>query len=167
MKQLLFTILSVVIFTASCQKEPIYLDAGGDISISLEGTKWKVTSAIVGEEVDGQKSEEDILAIAEPCSKDNIILFNKGGVFIMDEGPTKCEPTDPQQEIGQWALSTDHKKLTLLSEAFNNDPDPVVYDITQTGNNLTLTYKEGLMITIGNKTVKTDLYVIMVLSPQN
>ena len=47
------------------------------------------------------------------CTKDDLVTFNANGTITDDEGPTKCDPDDPQTTTdGTWTL-TDNTKLTI------------------------------------------------------
>lgn len=167
MKKLIYLFISVAFLLNSCAKDTVYVEAEEDITTSagaLEGTKWKMTSLIVGQEIGGQKTEADFFALADDCSKDDVMMFNAGSNFTYDEGPTKCSPIDPQQEIGKWTLSSDKKKLTLISESINNTEEPVVYDVVITSTKLTLKYNENMSVTAGGQEVKTNIYTIITFS---
>jgi len=171
MKIRLLPFLFIILTVFSCQKDIEYLEPGTDgkggaTVTNLEGTKWRVTSMILGQEVSGVKSEADLFLIAESCSKDDIVYFNAGGNFIYDEGPTKCDPNDPQQETGSWSLSGDKKKLTLTSGIINNSDSPIIYEVAIVNKKLTLTYKET--ITVPNPAggnVQMTIYTIMGFTP--
>ena len=67
MKKLYCVLISVSILLGSCAKDTHYLDAGADTggnagggtsTAALEGTKWKMTSLIIGQEIKGQKKRQ-------------------------------------------------------------------------------------------------------------
>ena len=71
----------------------------------------------------------------DDCDKDDFQTFKTNGMVTMDEGATKCDPTDPQTEDVLWMLSTDEKTITI-------DGDPAeLTTINQT--DLVMTMKEG------------------------
>lgn len=174
MKKLIYLLISTVILLSSCAKDTFYLTpgedtgsgggGGGTSTAALEGTKWKMTALLFGQEIAGQKVELDLFKDADDCSKDNIMSFEKQGVFIYDEGPTKCESGDPQQEKGKWVLSADKKKLTLTSSALNDDPDPITYDVVVTNSKLTLSVKETITVTAEGQTITTTIYTSIVFA---
>ena len=174
MKKLIYLLVSITILLSSCAKDTVYLEpgeitggggGGGTSTASLEGTKWKMTALLFGQEIAGQKVELDLFKDAEACSKDNIMSFEKQGVFIFDEGPTKCVSSDPQQEKGTWSLSADKKKLTLTSLALNDDTDPITYDVVVTNSKLTLSVKETITVTAEGQTITTTIYTSIVFEP--
>lgn len=160
---------SAIILLNSCAKitEHIPDVTAAGSSASIEGTKWKMTSLILGQEISGQKVEQDLFPFADDCSKDDLMIFNKDNIFIYDAGATKCESSEPQQENGRWILSGDKKKITLTSDAINNSPEPVIYDVVVTSTKLTLTYRESMTVTTGGQDVTTIIYTIFSFARQN
>jgi hypothetical protein len=77
----------------------------------------------------------------EDCEKDDIATFFTDGSYQIDEGPTKCDPNDPQvSESGTWQLTQDGKQLVMEGFAFEiiklTSTDMVIslelFDITST-----------------------------------
>jgi hypothetical protein len=50
------------------------------------------------------------------CERDNFFKFSSTGTLVLDEGETKCNPSDPQKQHGSWSFSGDQSRLSL------NDP---------------------------------------------
>ncbi len=53
----------------------------------------------------------DILSVMKPCEKDNFDTYKTNGVFETDEGPTKCDPLDPQTWTATWVFADNETKL--------------------------------------------------------
>lgn len=54
---------------------------------------------------------------AEPCERDDLLRFKADGRVEDDEGPTKCDPNDPQtSDGGTWTLSADGKELIIIDD---------------------------------------------------
>ena len=71
--------------------------------------KWKMTAYIhEGMDVFGTGQ-------LDPCYVDNIITFTSGPEVIVDEGATKCSPSDPQTFSGTYSLNSDNTQLTVSS----------------------------------------------------
>jgi len=70
--------------------------------------KWKMLS---GSTTIGGQTEP-----APACQLDDITEFKTGDVFVIDEGPTKCDPTDPQTSTGSYTLNSAGTILNI------NDP---------------------------------------------
>ena len=68
------------------------------------------------------------------CEQDDIQRFETDGSLAIDEGATKCDPTDPQTEAGNWAFYDSETKLI-----FEPGPDAdTINIITNNGTVLTL-----------------------------
>ena len=64
---------------------------------------------------------------AEPCSKDDLQIFNTDGTITNDEGPTKCDPSDPQTSSGgTWAFFENDTKLRMI-----DDGDTTIINVTE------------------------------------
>jgi len=62
----------------------------------------------------------DALAQLQPCERDNIIKVKADGTYTVDEGATKCNPTDPQiVETGNWVFASNETKLTIMGETWD------------------------------------------------
>lgn len=57
----------------------------------------------------GQTYEEDV----EPCTADDMITLVANGTYYFDEGPTKCNPDDPQSFQKTYSVSEDGKNITI------------------------------------------------------
>lgn len=60
----------------------------------------------------------------DACSKDDLTKFLDDLTGTIDEGPTKCDPSDPQQTSFTWSLVSSDKQLRI-----DDDGDITVYDI--------------------------------------
>lgn len=96
-----------------------WLMTSGTITPSIEvdifgttvviSTYWELLAAINGS------------STAEPCLKDNLMYFKTDSTLTLDEGPTKCDPADPQTEDGgKWMFNKDESEITFT--AFPYDP---------------------------------------------
>ena len=79
--------------------------------------KWQITGtletpATFDFDADGVK-DSDIYKYMGTCFKDNFIIFKEDGTVEDNEGPTRCEPTDPQLTTAAWSLAPDNKTLTI------------------------------------------------------
>lgn len=55
----------------------------------------------------------------DACEKDNKLTFYTNNTATFDEGPLKCNSSDPQSETGPWAFTENETKLTFDSEVYN------------------------------------------------
>lgn len=79
----------------------------------------------------------DILEMegSEPCNKDDFQIFSADGTITNDEGPTKCDPADPQTTSGgKWAWMENETKLRVI-----DDGDTTLITVTE----LTTTSMKG------------------------
>lgn len=79
----------------------------------------------------------DIFAQLDNCVKDDIIFFQDNNKYVTDEGPTKCNPLDPQTETGTWALSADEKVITVDGESWD------VLELTKSTLKVKYNYVDG------------------------
>ncbi len=76
--------------------------------------QWKVVAFSMV--MTGSTTPTDVFATFQACRKDDLNIFETGGVYKEDEGPTKCDPSDPQQTTGTWSFNSDETVLTLVSD---------------------------------------------------
>lgn len=97
----------------------------------------------VGATEDGQDVWD---ADYEDCEKDDITTFSSDGTFTIDEGATKCNPSDPQiSDSGTWELSSDEKTITIKgfpAEIITLTSADLVVKIDLLGTNTTATFKK-------------------------
>lgn len=73
----------------------------------------------VMESINGAVTDIDFLNthLIETCKKDDYYQFNLRGTYRLDEGPAKCNLTDPQViEVGKWSFIDNGNKLQLYKE---------------------------------------------------
>ncbi|MEO6832751.1 MAG: lipocalin family protein [Chitinophagaceae bacterium] len=122
MKKSLIAFAAICCLFTACKKS----DSGGS---SLSGTaaltngKWKLTAATTSITVPGIPTQNmDIYGSMQACEKDNLLTFNANNTVTMDEGATKCDPSDPQTaDAGTWTLSADNKTLTATATSGGSD----------------------------------------------
>lgn len=98
----------------------------------------------------------------EACDKDDFIIFLSSGKVSVDEGATKCDPSDPQVDsTSTWSLNSDNTKITVTEQGSTS---PSTYDIQELSSSkmkihLVEEEKQGTMkyttdITITYKNIK-------------
>jgi len=99
----LFLLLGVSFFMAGCDKD--------EDEASLIGS-WKVTGAIFNPPVDtngttsgGTVTDAYGMLFTQDCDKDNLFIFQDGGVYLGDEGALKCDPLSAQQDTGAYTFA--------------------------------------------------------------
>jgi hypothetical protein len=83
----------------SCKKTP---EPPSKVDILTNG-KWKLTAydhynAGLG------YGPDDLYAPLDPCVKDNYYNFFANNTGELNEGPTKCNPSDPQVQTFTWSI---------------------------------------------------------------
>lgn len=112
-RMLSLALLSLLIFTG-CQKD----DPPPPTKTELISRNWKVTAmtAVFPAPI----GTVDVLGQIDACEKDNIIKIQSAGTYTVDEGATKCDPTDPQiVETGNWVFANNETKLTIIGETWD------------------------------------------------
>jgi len=127
-------VFALALAMSSCKKDDDDDNGGSSTTDYLTSGAWKTTSMTVAPGIDFGNGVPitDFFAMMPACSKDDLITFQSGGKVIMDEGPTKCVPTDPQTSEGTWSLSSDNKVLTVKEPG---EPD-VVVTISEISNSM-------------------------------
>jgi len=109
-KSLLFVLLAVIVGTTACKKDED--SASGEAALTAASC-WKLSKA--EGQAPGTTTWIDVTsATFDACFLDNCYKFNSDKTIDINEGATKCDPTDPQEyDGGTWSLSADGKTLTL------------------------------------------------------
>lgn len=80
----------------------------------LVGKDWALASVQVAPGFErGPDVITDLFPYYDACRRDNSWRFEAAGQFSFDEGASRCTSYDPQRVAGQWALTTDERKLVL------------------------------------------------------
>ena len=115
MKKILSATLALcfsIIILSACKKDKDQAQPQ-DVEALLLNKSWKLTAFTVDPAIDfGNGATNDVLSYWDDCEKDDLFIFKPNGVFIIDEGATKCDPGDPQQSTGTWSYNKTSKLLT-------------------------------------------------------
>lgn len=55
----------------------------------------------------------DYMSYMDACERDNITNFKTDGTYVIDEGYTKCVPSDPQTTTGVWEFVENDTKMVV------------------------------------------------------
>lgn len=100
--------LFLMIFLASCSKD----DPKTALDFLTEKDCWKISKFEI-QDLETGVYIDATNEFLEPCTLDDCLSFNKNNnVLTIDEGATKCDPSDDQTYVGTWTLSNDNKTLT-------------------------------------------------------
>lgn len=118
----LISLLMLLAFSSCNKEEPTPVVTTQDY---LTAHNWRMTAQVVdpGIDVNGT-TVTDIYVLFLDCTKDDLMKFETNGTITDDEGPSKCDPSDPQTTTdGKWVLSSDNKTITTSYP--NEDPTSV------------------------------------------
>ena len=136
-KPILFLLgVGFALFLGACGKD----EENGSKTDNLTSGKWKLSSSVAKFTFNGIEQTVDVYAQLAACEKDNEVEFKADGTLIDDEGALKCDPADPQQEVGTWALTQNDTHLTVSGT--DGDFDAEIVELT--GSTLKVTYDTDL-----------------------
>ncbi len=125
------TLLSLIIF--SCTESSTRPDSRSDLFSGSDsfGKTWQI-----------QEIEIELGTLQpKSCVMDNYITYFPNGTYEINEGATKCDPSDPPGAIGKWYL--DDAEETLFVEIGG---ETQVWDIDETktdSHRITSNFQEG------------------------
>lgn len=91
----------------SCDKDDDDAKTRTDL---ISDRNWVFSSVRVG--------GTDVSSFVETCQKDNILDFSNDGTGTSDEGPTKCDPSDPQSSPFTWNFQNNETVLFISAPFF-------------------------------------------------
>ncbi|SDK38647.1 Lipocalin-like domain-containing protein [Catalinimonas alkaloidigena] len=126
---LLYCLVCIACLSACAEKE----EPAPDPEKMITGKKWRLTAATTDPSFPTANggTSSNLYNILKDCFKDNYEEFREGGVYIYDEGTTRCNTGDAQTEQGNWIMNTEKTKITISSAGGNaNTYDDV--EVTET-----------------------------------
>jgi len=98
--------LGLGITVVSCKKETPTPTPAPTKTELLTGGNWMLTSYVI--------DNVEIYVQIASCQQDNLTIFNTNNTITSDEGPTKCDPLDPQtSDGGVWSFNPTETLITL------------------------------------------------------
>ncbi|WP_375416349.1 lipocalin family protein [uncultured Hymenobacter sp.] len=113
----------------------------------LVGKRWELRSSVDSGPLFGTV---DQYAAAPPCVRDNFLQFTEPNTCVYDEGPTLCDPSNPQTELGTWSLANDGTQLTISVGGYT--VANTVDELTATSLKLTWTQMQGTTTAVRKNT---------------
>lgn len=107
-------------FLAQCGKK----DAGPSKTELITSASWTHDKSGVDVNADGFIDTSLPPGYVNDCDKDNIITFKADGTGTLDEGPTKCDPGNPQTSPFTWSFKNGETVInfpTALVAGFDGD----------------------------------------------
>lgn len=113
----------------------------------LTNNSWKAKAAIINPAIDLGNGQliTDLYANAvlyPACRKDDFQTFKDNGQAISDEGPTICEPNDPQTITETWVFNSDETVITFTNAAGTSSYDATVTTLNE--NELKISETESI-----------------------
>lgn len=118
-KTSLFILLGIGIITTACKKDEEKKEEPPTKTEMLTGNNWVRTRIEIEPAIDfdGNGTQENNLTpYFAPCDLDDFMNLKTDKTYIYEEGPSKCDPNDPQViETGTWTLNSDNTRLVLTA----------------------------------------------------
>lgn len=119
-----------LLFLASCNKE---VDEPKTKTQLLTQHTWVIQKF---EEKVGTMPWDDQFPDADACDKDDQYIFRTNNRYEINEGPLKCDPTDPQIiDNGTWSFQNNETVLDMDNDEFTIDllnESSLILSITET-----------------------------------
>ncbi len=113
MKKLSFLLL-VAASLGACKKND---DVAPSRIEMLTAKNWRVSAETVTVAYNNKTTTTDAYAAMKACERDDFTKFNVNKTYTDDQGPSKCDPSDPQTNSGNWDFNGDQTKLTIADPA--------------------------------------------------
>lgn len=112
----LFVFLLLVIASGACKKD----DEAAPVTKTnfLTTGTWVLSAVTSDEDGDGTYETNDFVDFLD-CYKDNFYTFHPNGSWEMNEGPSKCDPGDPQTESSTWQLTDNDSNIQLAYDTYS------------------------------------------------
>ena len=112
-KSVMLLALTGLITLCCCDKDDENSPPKDVAGLLMTGT-WKLTAYTInpGLDTDGDGIEEtDLFENFPNCKKDDFYTFINNYIVEINNGPTKCDPADPQIWEWIWDLSADEERM--------------------------------------------------------
>ena len=120
MKVLSFlSVISFVLVLGSCQKDDTSNPPPPKTKTELiSASVWKYNDAKIDADNNGTGDQPIPAGVVDACTTDNTIQFTSNGNGTVSEGPTKCDPADPQSFPFTWNFTSNETILNFSSSLF-------------------------------------------------
>ena len=120
MKLLSFVaVICSVVILSSCQKDDTANPPAAKTKTELiSASAWKYNDAKIDTDNNGTGDQPIPAGVVEACTTDNTIVFASNGNGTVDEGPSKCDPADPQSFPFTWNFTSTETVLNFSSSLF-------------------------------------------------
>jgi hypothetical protein len=114
MKSIILKLLAVLVVVGlfSCKKE-----SAKSKTELLTQAGWRQSNGEMKTGASGTWSVDPSFSSMSACEKDDITLFKTGGSFEINEGASKCSPSDPQLiYTGVWAFQNNETEISIVGQ---------------------------------------------------
>ena len=118
MKVLSFFALLSLIVLGSCQKDDDDTPSPKTKTELIASSAWKYNEAKIDSDNNGTGDVALPAGVIEACQTDNTIVFANNGTGTVNEGPTKCDATDPSSVPFTWNLGSNESVINFSSAVF-------------------------------------------------
>jgi Lipocalin-like domain len=112
--------ITIIIFSLllfACNKKDSAPAGQSQKSQLLTSGSWTLTAVIADEDGNGSY-ENDRFASFPACYTDNYYTFRSNGNLELNEGPSKCDPADPQTDGSSWRLTQNETHLVFGTDEY-------------------------------------------------
>lgn len=121
-----------VLCVASCSKSDSD-EKGKTNTDKISASTWKYDKAEIDANKDGTADTPIPAGYLEACETDNLITFKADGSGTIDEGPAKCDPTDPQSLAFTWTFKANETILNFPTAIITGvSGDVTIKSLTET-----------------------------------
>jgi|SRR4030095_3632589 hypothetical protein len=109
----LLSLIACATFVISCKKDKENNPAKTKMELLTTGS-WKRTGLISHPAYDwygNGVSDTDVLKTMKSCELDNFDTYKTNGIWELNEGPAKCDASDPQTWTLPWTFADNETKL--------------------------------------------------------
>lgn len=118
MKNLFLLSVASLALLAGCKKDSTDPASTGPSAktTALVNKNWKMTAVSTQQ---GSLSQDGFASLL-PCEKDNYLRFNDNHTTEVNEGPLRCNASDPQTYAGRWELVNNESQLLVTGALFGS-----------------------------------------------
>ncbi|MCS3799838.1 hypothetical protein [Niastella sp. OAS944] len=121
MKKYALTALAIGSIIYGCKKDDDDKDVTKERIQFVTSSSWKYDTVGIDTNKDGKPDQPLTGFTVEACDKDNTILFKSDSTGTLDEGPSKCNSSDPQKTPFTWYFKENGTILYTPNQIFGTD----------------------------------------------
>lgn len=113
MKKVVLTLVCFVFLIGACKKDESQEVKKSNTEYLTTGVWYLRAFTINPGVVIGNSTVTDFYATLPACEKDDFQKFSANGTAVTDEGPSKCDPSNPQLDDFTWAFEANESKVVF------------------------------------------------------